>query len=52
MMVLKYINPDFKLRREHEYDIWQEAVNGSVWLWLEVWTLLMHLLSVVQRLVL
>jgi len=31
MMVLKYINPDFKLRREHEYDIWQEAVNGSVW---------------------
>jgi uncharacterized protein YvpB len=31
MMVLKYINPDFKLKKEHEYDIWQEAVNGSVW---------------------
>ncbi|MDE1825555.1 MAG: peptidase C39 family protein [Candidatus Micrarchaeota archaeon] len=31
MMVLKYINPEFKLKRESEFDIWQEAVNGSVW---------------------
>ncbi|MGC9129306.1 MAG: peptidase C39 family protein [Candidatus Micrarchaeia archaeon] len=31
MMVLKYINPNFKLKKEHEYNIWQEAVNGSVW---------------------
>jgi ribosomal protein L15 len=31
MMVLKYINPGFKFKREHEYSIWQEAVNGSVW---------------------
>lgn len=31
MMVLKYINEDFKFRRETEYSIWQEAVNGSVW---------------------
>ncbi len=31
MMVLKYINPGFKFKREHEYNIWQEAVNGSVW---------------------
>jgi hypothetical protein len=31
MMILKYINPSFKLRREYEFDIWQEAVNGSVW---------------------
>ncbi|MDE1828589.1 MAG: peptidase C39 family protein [Candidatus Micrarchaeota archaeon] len=31
MMVLKFINPDFKLKRESEFDIWQEAVNGSVW---------------------
>lgn len=31
MMVLKYINPGFKFKREHEYEIWQEAVNGSVW---------------------
>ena len=31
MMVLKYINPTFKFKREHEFSIWQEAVNGSVW---------------------
>ncbi|MCL5100642.1 MAG: peptidase C39 family protein [Candidatus Marsarchaeota archaeon] len=31
MMVLKYINPDFKFKKENEYGIWQEAVNGSVW---------------------
>ncbi|MCL5239133.1 MAG: peptidase C39 family protein [Candidatus Marsarchaeota archaeon] len=31
MMVLKFINPGFKFKREHEYEIWQEAVNGSVW---------------------
>lgn len=31
MMVLKYITPSFKFKRENEYDIWQEAVNGSVW---------------------
>ncbi len=31
MMVLKFIRPNFKFRREEEYDIWQEAVNGSVW---------------------
>ena len=31
MMVLKYVNPGFKFKREHEYSIWQEAVNGSVW---------------------
>ncbi len=31
MMVLKFINPEFKLKREQEFDIWQEAVNGSVW---------------------
>lgn len=31
MMVLKYISPGFKFKREHEYSIWQEAVNGSVW---------------------
>jgi len=27
----KFINPGFKFKRENEYDIWQEAVNGSVW---------------------
>ncbi len=31
MMVLKFLKPSFKFRREEEYDIWQEAVNGSVW---------------------
>jgi hypothetical protein len=31
MMVLKYINPNFPFKKEQEYDIWQEAVNGSVW---------------------
>jgi len=31
MMVLKYVNPGFKFKREQEYSIWQEAVNGSVW---------------------
>jgi hypothetical protein len=31
MMVLKFLNQDFKFRRESEYTIWQESVNGSVW---------------------
>ena len=31
MMVLKYLNKNFRLNRENEYSIWQEAVNGSVW---------------------
>ncbi len=31
MMVLKYIDPEFKFKKDHEYSIWQEAVNGSVW---------------------
>ncbi len=31
MMVLKFLNQDFKFRKESEYTIWQESVNGSVW---------------------
>jgi len=31
IMVLKYINPNMKFRKEHEFDIWKEAVSGSVW---------------------
>lgn len=31
MMVLKHLNPEFKMKKEEEYNIWQEAVNGSVW---------------------
>ncbi len=31
MMVLKYVNPVFKFKKEQEFEIWQEAVSGSVW---------------------
>lgn len=31
LMVLKYIKPELKMKKEEEYSIWQEAVNGSVW---------------------
>ncbi len=31
MMVLKFINNNFPFKKDNEYDIWQEAVNGSVW---------------------
>ncbi len=31
MMVLKHLDPNFKMKKEEEYSIWQEAVNGSVW---------------------
>lgn len=31
MMVLKYLNKNLKLKKELEFQIWQEAVNGSVW---------------------
>lgn len=31
MMVLKYMNPSFKMKKETEFDIWQDAINGSVW---------------------
>ncbi|MEM0086756.1 MAG: peptidase C39 family protein [Candidatus Micrarchaeaceae archaeon] len=31
LMALKYINNKTKLSKEEEYNIWQEAVNGSVW---------------------
>ena len=31
MMALKYIDKNFKMKRTTEYDIWREAVNGSVW---------------------
>ena len=31
MMVLKHVNADFKMKKDEEYSIWQEAVNGSVW---------------------
>lgn len=31
MMALKYLNGSMKLKKELEFQIWQEAVNGSVW---------------------
>ncbi len=31
MMVLKYLNKNFKVKKDEEFAIWQDAVNGSVW---------------------
>ena len=31
MMALKFLNKDMRMRKETEFEIWQEAVNGSVW---------------------
>ncbi|HUC38885.1 MAG TPA: peptidase C39 family protein [Candidatus Acidoferrum sp.] len=31
LMVLKYINKKTQLKKENEFEIWQQAVNGSVW---------------------
>ncbi|MGD0728855.1 MAG: peptidase C39 family protein [Candidatus Micrarchaeaceae archaeon] len=31
LMVLKYLNKNLKMKKETEFQIWQEAVNGSVW---------------------
>jgi len=31
MMVLRYLNKNFKPKKELEFEIWQEANNGSIW---------------------
>ncbi len=31
MMALKYLNKNLKMKKELEFEIWQEAVHGSVW---------------------
>ncbi|ASI13579.1 peptidase C39-like superfamily protein [Candidatus Mancarchaeum acidiphilum] len=31
MMVLKYLNKDYKMLKEDEFSIWNETVYGSVW---------------------
>jgi uncharacterized protein YvpB len=31
MMALKYLNKSMQMKKETEFSIWQEAVNGSVW---------------------
>ncbi|MCL5007886.1 MAG: peptidase C39 family protein [Candidatus Marsarchaeota archaeon] len=31
MMVLKYINPNFKMKKDVEFEIWNDAIGGSIW---------------------
>jgi uncharacterized protein YvpB len=31
MMVLKHLNKNLKMKKDTEFEIWKEAVNGSVW---------------------
>ena len=31
LMVLNHLKPEYKMKKEEEYSVWQEAVNGSVW---------------------
>ena len=31
MMALKYLAKNLKMKKELEFEIWQEAVHGSVW---------------------
>ncbi len=31
MMVLKYLKKNFQMKKDVEFDIWQDAINGSVW---------------------
>ncbi len=31
MMVLKYLNKNFKMKKTEEFEIWQDAISGSVW---------------------
>jgi uncharacterized protein YvpB len=31
MMVLKYLDKDFKMKKSEEFGIWQDAISGSVW---------------------
>ena len=31
MMVLKYLKKDFKMKKDTEFEIWQDAISGSVW---------------------
>ena len=30
-MVLKYLKKDFKMKKDTEFEIWQDAISGSVW---------------------
>ncbi len=31
MMILKYLDKDFKMKKNEEFNIWQDAISGSVW---------------------
>jgi hypothetical protein len=31
MMVLKYLNKNYKMKKSEEFEIWQDAISGSVW---------------------
>jgi len=31
MMVLKYLNKNYKMKKTEEFEIWQDAISGSVW---------------------
>jgi len=31
MMVLKYLDKNFKMKKTEEFEIWQDAISGSVW---------------------
>src|SRR5580658_4867481 len=31
MMVLKYLDKNFKMKKSEEFEIWQDAISGSVW---------------------
>ena len=31
LMVLKYLNKNLQMSKENEFEIWREAVSGSVW---------------------
>jgi len=31
MMVLKYLKKNFQMKKEQEFEIWQDAINGSIW---------------------
>ncbi|MGC8571957.1 MAG: peptidase C39 family protein [Candidatus Micrarchaeia archaeon] len=31
MMIMKYLKKNFQLKKELEFEIWQDTINGSVW---------------------
>ncbi|MCL5434019.1 MAG: peptidase C39 family protein [Candidatus Marsarchaeota archaeon] len=31
MMIIKYLKKNFQMKKESEFEIWQDTINGSVW---------------------